>query len=147
MESLGTIIKAARKDRGITQEELAELARVNLRTIQRIERGDNSPRDKTVALIAKALNLEYGHLVTESRYSPSRKWGKLITEGFFLTILNLILMGIYGYLTLDSNANLNSKFGALLLSFFILMSDCVLARSSILLGGFVMKSSAPASMP
>ena len=28
-------------------------------------------------------------------------------------------MGIFGYLTLDSDANMNSRFGALLLSFFI----------------------------
>jgi hypothetical protein len=38
---------------------------------------------------------------------------------FFLFVLNFALMGIYGYLTLDSEANINSRLGAYLLSFFI----------------------------
>ena len=41
------------------------------------------------------------------------------TNAAFLIPLNLILMLIIGYLTLDSDANLNSRIGALLLSFFI----------------------------
>ena len=42
-----------------------------------------------------------------------------IVNGFFLLVLNLILMAIIGYLTLDSEANMNSRLGAFLLSFFI----------------------------
>ena len=41
------------------------------------------------------------------------------TNADFFNPLNLILMFIIGYLTLDSDANLNSRIGALLLSFFI----------------------------
>ncbi len=119
MENIGTTIKAARKQKGITQEELAERSQVNLRTIQRIENGENTPRTKTLALIAEPLNLEVTHLLALTNDAQARNWGVLAAEGFFLMILNLVLMGIYGYLTLDSNANLNSKFGALLLSFFI----------------------------
>lgn len=37
----------------------------------------------------------------------------------FLIPLNIALMMVPGYLTLDSEANLNSRIGALLLSFFI----------------------------
>ncbi len=40
-------------------------------------------------------------------------------NGVFLIVLNLFLMSITGYLTLDSGANLNSRVGALLVSFFL----------------------------
>lgn len=43
----------------------------------------------------------------------------LIVNGVFLIALNIVLMTIAGYLTLDSNANNNSRVGAYLLSFFI----------------------------
>lgn len=43
----------------------------------------------------------------------------IIVNGFFLIILNIVLMMIIGYLTLDSEANINSRIGAYLLSFFI----------------------------
>lgn len=42
-----------------------------------------------------------------------------IIKGFFLIILNIVLMSIIGYLTLDSNANMNSRLGAFLLSILI----------------------------
>lgn len=42
-----------------------------------------------------------------------------IVNGVFLIVLNLSLMSIFSYLTLDSAANLNSRIGALLLSFFL----------------------------
>lgn len=42
-----------------------------------------------------------------------------VANAFFLVVLNLSLMIIIGYLTLDSAANLNSRVGALLLSFFL----------------------------
>src|SRR5699024_6858386 len=42
-----------------------------------------------------------------------------IVNSIFLIALNLILTLIIGYLTLDSDANLNSRIGAILLSFLI----------------------------
>ncbi|MCF8243643.1 MAG: hypothetical protein K9J37_04515 [Saprospiraceae bacterium] len=42
-----------------------------------------------------------------------------IVNVVFLIILNLVLAFVIGYLTLDSAANLNSRIGAALLSFFI----------------------------
>jgi hypothetical protein len=42
-----------------------------------------------------------------------------IINGVFLVAFNIILMLITGFLTLDSEANLNSRVGAYLLSFLI----------------------------
>jgi len=45
--------------------------------------------------------------------------GTIIVNVFFLIVLNMVLMAITGFLTLDSEANTNSRIGAYLLSFFI----------------------------
>lgn len=43
----------------------------------------------------------------------------IIVNVFFLLVLNMVLMFIIGYMTLDSAANINSRVGAFLASIFI----------------------------
>jgi transcriptional regulator with XRE-family HTH domain len=119
MESISKRIVEARKSKGLSQEDLAELAKVNLRTIQRIENNENEPRGKTLNLVYDALeikieNPEILKVKTKIKFNET-----IIINTFFLIILNLILISITGFLTLDSESNVNSKIGALLLSFFI----------------------------
>jgi uncharacterized Tic20 family protein len=57
MSVTGEKISQWRRARGITQEELSELARVNLRTIQRIEGGDTEPRVTTLRALCNAMNV------------------------------------------------------------------------------------------
>ncbi|MDD7887397.1 helix-turn-helix domain-containing protein [Flavivirga sp. 57AJ16] len=57
MNEIGEKIKEVRKRKGLSQEELADVAKVNLRTIQRIENNKNEPRGKTLHLICEALDL------------------------------------------------------------------------------------------
>lgn len=52
-------ISKARKDKGYTHEELADLAQVTVRTIQRVEYGESVPRSYTLKAIAKALDVPY----------------------------------------------------------------------------------------
>jgi transcriptional regulator with XRE-family HTH domain len=61
----GKKIAAARKLKGLTQEELADLSQVTVRTIQRIEAGANTPQSFTLKAIAKALDVEYETLVQQ----------------------------------------------------------------------------------
>ena len=49
MNLVGVKIKELRKKKGFSQEELAETAKVNLRTIQRIENNENEPRGKNTS--------------------------------------------------------------------------------------------------
>ncbi|GAB3323889.1 hypothetical protein GCM10027299_20560 [Larkinella ripae] len=49
-------IGSLRKSKGLSQEELADYASINLRTLQRIETGRTEPRGQTLRLIAKALD-------------------------------------------------------------------------------------------
>ena len=55
-------ISAARNKKGITQEELAGLMKVSVRTIQRIESGESSPRKYTIKAVAEALDLSFEEL-------------------------------------------------------------------------------------
>ena len=120
MKNIGKTICEARKLKGLTQEELSELSNVNLRTIQRIENNENVPRNKTVILICEVLQLNYDDLLNKAEKDVSQSnYGRVIVNVLFLLILNFALMGLFGYLTLDSEANLNSRFGGLLLSFFL----------------------------
>jgi hypothetical protein len=51
--------------------------------------------------------------------SSKRTITNKVVNGIFLAVLNLALMLILGYLTLDIHANQNSRFAGYLLSFFI----------------------------
>lgn len=57
MNNIGTKIKEIRKRKGYSQEELADFAKVNLRTIQRIENNKSEPRGTTLNLICSALDI------------------------------------------------------------------------------------------
>ena len=72
MNEIGKKIKEVRKRKGLSQEELAEYSKVNLRTIQRIENNESEPRGKTLNLICKVLDinaediLDYGKQTDKS---------------------------------------------------------------------------------
>ncbi|WP_268223155.1 helix-turn-helix domain-containing protein [Sinomicrobium oceani] len=57
MKELGQKLKELRKKNGLSQEELADAAKVNLRTIQRIENNESVPRGKTLGLICEVLEI------------------------------------------------------------------------------------------
>lgn len=57
METIGSKISKIRKQKGMSQEELSELAKINLRTIQRIEKDENEPRGNTLKSICEALQI------------------------------------------------------------------------------------------
>lgn len=112
-------IVETRKLKGLTQEELAEQAKINLRTIQRIEKAESEPRGKTLNLICDVLEIDSKELILKESSIDNNNIGTETINIFFLLMLNLVLMAVIGFLTLDSNANMNSVVGAYLLSIFI----------------------------
>lgn len=54
MKEIGTIIKERRKEFGITQRTLAELAEININTLTQMERGEGNP---TVQTLEKVLTI------------------------------------------------------------------------------------------
>jgi transcriptional regulator with XRE-family HTH domain len=119
MNSIGKKISEARKLKGFTQEELADLSKVNLRTIQRIENNENESRGKTLSLICDVLEIDTNDLQKTNGSSRIKSLPNLIINVIYLVLLNFVLAGIIMYLTVDSEANFHSKIGALLLSVLI----------------------------
>jgi transcriptional regulator with XRE-family HTH domain len=68
---LGKKILELRKQKGYTQEELVEKCNINVRTIQRIEAGDVSPRSYTVKAILEVLGFNYEDVI-EEEYAPGK---------------------------------------------------------------------------
>ncbi|WP_420573237.1 helix-turn-helix domain-containing protein [Kordia sp.] len=60
---LGKKIVAFRKAKGYTQEELVEKCNLNVRTLQRIEAGEVTPRTSTIKLIFEALDIEFESII------------------------------------------------------------------------------------
>jgi len=57
---LGLKVAELRQQKGLTQERLAEMCEVSLRTIQRIESGEVDPRAYTVHCLGTALEFDFG---------------------------------------------------------------------------------------
>ncbi len=55
-KEIGKKIKAAREEKGLSQEELADMAKVSRRTVVNIEQGAFNPKLETVNDIAQALD-------------------------------------------------------------------------------------------
>lgn len=56
-------IKELRSRKGFSQEQLADIAKINLRTVQRIESGETEPRGETLKRVANALNVAPDELI------------------------------------------------------------------------------------
>lgn len=70
--ALGKKIAKLRKAKGLTQEELVEKCNLSVRTLQRIEAGEVTPRSYTIKLIFSAL----GHVAYEPTQSLAEKLSK-----------------------------------------------------------------------
>src|SRR3954452_20855097 len=68
MSGLGDVLAIARKARGLTQSELADLVGTTQPTINRYEAGDRDPDPETVAALAKALGVTEQLLTHGNRF-------------------------------------------------------------------------------
>lgn len=84
---LGRKIADSRKAKGLTQEDLVEKCNLSVRTLQRIESGEVTPRTFTVKLIFEALELNYDNAFDSSNGSKRliSKW----LEQFYISFIDL----------------------------------------------------------
>ena len=117
MNIIGSEISKARKAKGLTQEELAELSKVNLRTIQRIENGENEPRGKTLVLICEVLDLDVESLLqAKKKYADNNREGychgyKLATKGsrFLASLSETIIYTVVVFIPYEILKALSSR--------------------------------------
>jgi len=95
--ALGEKIVIARKKKGLTQEQLADLTNVTVRTIQRIESGESTPRSYTLKTLATVLDTGFEELIaadaekknTEDNPSNTSTIDSTGDDKHFLTLLCL----------------------------------------------------------
>ena len=87
MKTLGEKIAEIRKQKGLSQERLAESARVNLRTVQRIENNETEPRGTTLNLLCSALSVNVEHL-----FEYGKKEDKGYIRFFHLSVLSFLFI-------------------------------------------------------
>ena len=64
-QTLGARIRGCRESAGMTQEALANAADIGRVTLVRVEKGEQSPRFKTLDAIASALGRRVSELLVE----------------------------------------------------------------------------------
>lgn len=62
-ERFGAKVREVRKKRGMSQQDLAEKAKLDLTTINELEIGNREPMLKTIWKIANALGVRMSHLL------------------------------------------------------------------------------------
>jgi len=119
MNLIGNKISETRKLKGFSQEKLAELSNVNLRTIQRIEKNISEPRGKTLSLLCEVLELNLQELLEKENQIQRKSTITTMVYGFILFALNVVLVFAFYFLVADYSSNFNSRLGGFLLSIFL----------------------------
>ncbi|MFT3979499.1 MAG: helix-turn-helix transcriptional regulator [Ferruginibacter sp.] len=87
----------ARKNKGLTQEQLADLTNITTRTIQRIESGESTPRSYTLKTIAAVLDISFDDLqASQNRNSPPPDY----TEENGRHLLQVICLSCFTYIVI-----------------------------------------------
>jgi transcriptional regulator with XRE-family HTH domain len=134
METIGEKILEIRKQKGLTQEELADLAKINLRTLQRIEKNETEPRGNTLKMLCNVLELNIGDIIDYGKREDNRylSFFHLSVLSFVLIPLgNIIIPSILWFTKRDKIIGLNKQ-GADLLNFQILWT--ILSFGSLTIG-------------
>ena len=66
IKAFGASVRVERAKRDLTQRQLAEQLNTSVRTVSKIENGQNSPRFETVAQFSSSLNISLDAIVLEA---------------------------------------------------------------------------------
>jgi len=83
---LGRKISELRKAKGLTQEELVEKCNIGVRTIQRIEAGEVTPRSYTIKAILAALECDLRYISVEDEEGIADKLIKGLKRLFLIDV-------------------------------------------------------------
>jgi transcriptional regulator with XRE-family HTH domain len=111
---LGERVIYLRKAKGLTQEELVEKCNLSVRTLQRIEAGEVSPRPKTVKLIFEALEVSF--IISKDDNRLISKW----LRQFYMSFIDLFNLKTN---TMKKISILSTTLGAVILVFFLFCKE------------------------
>lgn len=95
---IATIVKERRKELNYTQQELADISNISLRSIQRIEKGEVVPRMFTLKTLAKFLDFSLDFLNQEkvSNTQPNREvFIRKVIISIFVVLITLSISLAY----------------------------------------------------
>lgn len=118
---LGKKVLDLRKAKGITQEELVEKCNLSVRTLQRIESGEVTPRPITVKLIFEALGVSFDKAMENK--GLIQKW----LEQFYISFIDLFNLKTN---TMKKVTILTVISASIVAGLFSLTSDLVAQNSS-----------------
>lgn len=130
MKTIGLKLREIRKRKGHSQEELSFKTNVSLRTIQRIEKGENEPRGKTLQLLCNALDVKIEELVDFGKQEDKGVLSALylsVLTGVILPLGNIIVPALFWVLNKEKYKEVNN------VGKHILISQVVYAVISTLL--------------
>lgn len=141
---LGKFLINLRTDKGLTQEELVEKCKISVRTIQRIEAGEVTPRSYTIKTILAALDQDLetikGVFSVEERASlrVSKLNFQMINWAFIIGIVYFVLGFAELYIDVDSIFEHTTKVSS---AFYVAVKIMACISMLFLYGGFVVSGS------
>lgn len=137
---LGQKILELRKAKGMTQEELVERCNINVRTIQRIEAGEVTPRSFTIKTILDVLGFDYTQITDEKRregYSSleAKQSIPYLKAGFYVGIFYLLLAFAEGMMDYTLWENYPVAYDAIE-PWFIFVKVMVMVTFTVFIFGF-----------
>jgi transcriptional regulator with XRE-family HTH domain len=144
---LGLKISELRKQKGLTQEELVDQCNINVRTLQRIESGEVSPRSYTVKTILTALDYDYETLQeidkteTGKLNIDSPKEAKsihtLLTVALvsgILLLITAVFEGVGDYVRFDDDELIYGKWGHFTVKMLVLIFNILFIYGFLISG-------------
>ncbi|WP_282788103.1 helix-turn-helix domain-containing protein [Flavobacterium croceum] len=124
METIGQKILRFRKQKRMSQEELADLSTISLRTIQRIEKDKNEPRGNTLKLICEALDVPLENFIEHKNINNKQLLMFLhlsVLIGFIIPLANIFIPFILWFNNKDKDLEIDLQ-GKNIINFQILFS-------------------------
>lgn len=121
MNTIGKKILDVRKRKGLTQEELSNLAKINLRTLQRIEKDETVPHGNTIKRLCDILDIQIEDILDYGKQEDNNfliLFHLSVLSFLIIPLGNIILPTILWLTKRDKIVKLN-ELGADLLNFQI----------------------------
>nr|WP_299382719.1 helix-turn-helix transcriptional regulator [Allomuricauda sp.] len=145
---LGLRISELRKQKGYTQEELVERCNINVRTLQRIESGDVTPRSYTIKTILSALDYDYESLQDSEAAQGSSNIGPVHPKEaksihFLLTmawvagiffLITAVFEGVGDFVRVEEGELLYGSLGHVMVKILVLVFNLLFLYGFLILG-------------
>lgn len=135
---LGLKILQLRKAKGLTQEELVDRCNINVRTIQRIEAGEVTPRSYTIKGIMEALDYDWTSILWEGQeskpYEEDQKNRGSLRVAFFVGIAYFVFALVEGIM--DFLPVMGERDVLMVESWYAVVKIAVIATYSVFMWGY-----------